>query len=130
MARAPRYLGVFRRRLHLSNETVVVVVKVDQRCVNLFRSQIGMLPQQFFGRPTVMEVLGGQMDHLVSGRLDPYRSIRFNRQVRIMRFAAHFLQVHNPLAVQFSAFCHAPGAPARASFPKTAEHCRPLPLAV
>ena len=53
------------------DDTVGVIVEVGEGRVDLFRTQVGMLPQEFLSRPAVMKMLRRQTLHLVPRPPDP-----------------------------------------------------------
>ena len=65
----------------------MVIIEVGQSRIDLFRAQVGMLPQQFFRRPTVVGMLGGEMLDLVARVANPCGSVVGNDDVRVKALA-------------------------------------------
>jgi hypothetical protein len=77
-------VDLFRRGVHLAHQFIVVIEQLGQRRIDLFGSQVGMLPEDLFGRLSLVLMLGSQVDHFVSSSLDPSNTISVDRQVGIM----------------------------------------------
>jgi hypothetical protein len=63
----PAFIDCRGSGLQLTDQFIKVVVKVGQCRVDLFRVLIRMLTEEFFSRPTVVVMLGGEVNYFVSG---------------------------------------------------------------
>jgi hypothetical protein len=59
-------IGPLGRLLKLPNVICEMVVKVCECGINLFWPQVGMLPQQLLGRPSIVIVLACQVQHFIT----------------------------------------------------------------
>lgn len=87
-------------RLNRRDDLIMVIAKINERRINLFGTQIGMLPQQFFRRPPVVIMFGGEELNFMASLAGPRNSVAGNIDVRVNRGWTHLSTLQRALPLE------------------------------